>query len=134
MEKRPFDQLGLSAETLKAVAKMGFEEASPIQTAVIPVALTERDKLVIGVGYADLRKGFDLFLQLWRLLRTDKQDGRICFAIPYGELNRWEDHLGRNAIPIESKLRWPHGGTSLYFRDPDNNSVEVATPGLWPNR
>src|SRR3954466_1458563 len=43
MEKRPFDQLGLSPESLKAVAKMGFEEASPIQTAVIPVALTGRD-------------------------------------------------------------------------------------------
>ena len=43
MEKLPFDQLGLSSETLKAVAKMGFEEASPIQTAVIPVALTGRD-------------------------------------------------------------------------------------------
>jgi len=43
MEKRPFAELGVSAETLKAVAKMGFEEASPIQTAVIPVALTGRD-------------------------------------------------------------------------------------------
>ena len=46
MEKRPFDQLGLSAEILKAVSKMGFEEASPIQTVVIPVALTGRD--VVG--------------------------------------------------------------------------------------
>jgi glycosyltransferase involved in cell wall biosynthesis len=26
-------------------------------------------RLVIGMGYADLRKGFDLFLQLWRLTR-----------------------------------------------------------------
>jgi len=43
MEKRPFSELGLSAEILKAVDKMGFEEASPIQTAVIPVALTGRD-------------------------------------------------------------------------------------------
>ncbi len=43
MEKLPFDQLGVSPEILKAVAKMGFEEASPIQTAVIPVALTGRD-------------------------------------------------------------------------------------------
>src|SRR4051812_50095438 len=46
MEKRPFDQLGLSPEILKAVAKMGFEEATPIQTAVIPVALTGKD--VVG--------------------------------------------------------------------------------------
>src|SRR4051812_4650871 len=35
MEKLPFDQLGLSPDIQKAVAKMGFEEASPIQTAVI---------------------------------------------------------------------------------------------------
>jgi ATP-dependent RNA helicase DeaD len=46
MEKRPFDQLGLSADLLKAVAKMGFEEASPIQTAVIPTILAGRD--VVG--------------------------------------------------------------------------------------
>ena len=46
MEKLPFDQLGLSPEVLKAVAKLGFEEASPIQTAVIPVALSGRD--VVG--------------------------------------------------------------------------------------
>jgi ATP-dependent RNA helicase DeaD len=43
MEKRRFDELGLSAELLKAVDRMGFEEASPIQTAVIPVGLTGRD-------------------------------------------------------------------------------------------
>jgi catechol 2,3-dioxygenase-like lactoylglutathione lyase family enzyme len=34
---------------------------------------------------------------------------------------------------IESRITWPRGGTSLYFRDPDGHSVEVATPGLWPN-
>jgi ATP-dependent RNA helicase DeaD len=46
MEKRPFSELGLSADILKAVDKMGFEEASPIQTAVIPAILTGRD--VVG--------------------------------------------------------------------------------------
>ena len=46
MEKRPFNELGLSPELLKAVDKMGFEEASPIQTAVIPLLLAGRD--VIG--------------------------------------------------------------------------------------
>jgi len=43
MDKRPFAELGVSPEILKAVAKMGFEEATPIQTAVIPVALAGRD-------------------------------------------------------------------------------------------
>ena len=46
MEKRLFADLGVSAEILKAVDKMGFEEASPIQTAVIPHALSGRD--VVG--------------------------------------------------------------------------------------
>jgi catechol 2,3-dioxygenase-like lactoylglutathione lyase family enzyme len=58
----------------------------------------------------------------------------LCFAIPFGELAAWEAHLRHHEIPIESRLRWPHGATSLYFRDPDGHSLEVATPGLWPNR
>jgi glycosyltransferase involved in cell wall biosynthesis len=30
----------------------------------------KNQRLVVGMGYADLRKGFDLFLQLWRLVRS----------------------------------------------------------------
>jgi ATP-dependent RNA helicase DeaD len=43
MQKRLFSELGLAPELLKAVDKMGFEEASPIQSATIPVALEGRD-------------------------------------------------------------------------------------------
>ena len=39
MEKQRFDGLGLSQEILKAVAKLGYEEATPIQSAAIPVLL-----------------------------------------------------------------------------------------------
>jgi len=64
-------------------------------------------------------------------------DGRgtlhFAFAIPAGALPGWEAHLAAHAVPIESRITWPRGGTSLYFRDPDGHSVEVATPGLWPN-
>jgi catechol 2,3-dioxygenase-like lactoylglutathione lyase family enzyme len=57
----------------------------------------------------------------------------LCFAIPLGELAAWEAHLRHHDIAIESRITWQRGGTSLYFRDPDNNSLEVATPGLWQN-
>jgi catechol 2,3-dioxygenase-like lactoylglutathione lyase family enzyme len=57
----------------------------------------------------------------------------LCFAIPFGELAAWEAHLRERGIEVESRLRWARGGTSLYFRDPDGNSLEIATPGLWPN-
>lgn len=58
----------------------------------------------------------------------------LAFAIPFAELAAWETHLTRLEIAVESRIKWPAGGTSLYFRDPDGHSLEVATPGLWPNR
>jgi len=48
MDKLRFTELGLSDDILKAVDKMGFEEASPIQTAVIPTILQGRD--VVGMS------------------------------------------------------------------------------------
>ena len=58
----------------------------------------------------------------------------VAFAIPFGELAAWEAHLSRHDVAVESRISWPRGGTSLYFRDPDGHALEVATPGLWPNR
>jgi catechol 2,3-dioxygenase-like lactoylglutathione lyase family enzyme len=58
----------------------------------------------------------------------------LAFAIPFGELAAWTEHLARQDVALESRIGWPAGGTSLYFRDPDGHSLEVATPGLWPNR
>ncbi len=46
MQKKPFAELGLSPEILKAVARLGFEEDSPIQSESIPVLLSGRD--VVG--------------------------------------------------------------------------------------
>ena len=43
MEKQRFDSLALSPEILKAVAQLGFEEATPIQSAAIPVLLSGSD-------------------------------------------------------------------------------------------
>ena len=46
MQKKKFTELGLAPEILKAVERMGFEEASPIQSASIPVLLEGAD--VVG--------------------------------------------------------------------------------------
>src|SRR5438132_1649916 len=45
---KPFDSLGLSADVLGVVREIGFEHPTPIQAAVIPVALTGKD--VIGLA------------------------------------------------------------------------------------
>ena len=43
MTSKLFSELGLSAELLQAVKKLGFEQASPIQAEAIPVLLTGKD-------------------------------------------------------------------------------------------
>jgi catechol 2,3-dioxygenase-like lactoylglutathione lyase family enzyme len=48
-------------------------------------------------------------------------------------LGAWEQRLADAGIAIESRVRWGLGGESLYFRDPDNHLVELATPGTWPS-
>ena len=46
MQKKLFSELGLAPEILKAIERMGFEQASPIQSAAIPVLLEGAD--VVG--------------------------------------------------------------------------------------
>lgn len=55
----------------------------------------------------------------------------LCFAIPLAALHDWERHLAAQGVPVESRVTQSFGGTSLYFRDPDGHSLEVAVPGLW---
>ena len=43
--------------------------------------VTKKQKLVVGVGYADLRKGFDLFMQVWRMVRASgKTVAHFCWV------------------------------------------------------
>jgi catechol 2,3-dioxygenase-like lactoylglutathione lyase family enzyme len=56
----------------------------------------------------------------------------MCFAIDAGELGSWELRLGEHGVPIEGRTKWPRGGESIYFRDPDGHLLELMTPGGWP--
>jgi ATP-dependent RNA helicase DeaD len=43
MTPKLFSELGLSAELIKAIDKLGYEQAAPIQAAAIPVLMTGKD-------------------------------------------------------------------------------------------
>jgi len=60
-------------------------------------------------------------------------DGEIHLAlsIPEASVPDWEARLRALGVPVESRHRWPRGGTSLYFRDPDRHLIELVTPGCW---
>jgi catechol 2,3-dioxygenase-like lactoylglutathione lyase family enzyme len=55
----------------------------------------------------------------------------MAFSISTEDLAAWEEKLTAQRIAIETRIHWPRGGTSLYFRDPDQNLLELATPGIW---
>lgn len=63
---------------------------------------------------------------------TGSGPAHIAFAIDRFEVTAWRDRLAQLGIAIESRVQWERGGESLYFRDPDGHSVELATPGTWP--
>jgi len=55
----------------------------------------------------------------------------VAFAVPDPELDRWRARLEAYGVPIESEVRWPGGGRSLYLRDPAGHCVELASPRIW---
>ena len=61
-------------------------------------------------------------------------EGRLhlALAIPENEIGWWEAWLEQHGVSIEERHSWELGGRSLYFRDPDNHLLELATPGVWP--
>lgn len=60
-----------------------------------------------------------------------KGDGHLCFRATAQEIDSWKDHLKASGVEIEAEVEWPQGGRSIYFRDPDGNSLEFAEPRIW---
>jgi Glycosyltransferase WbsX/Glycosyl transferases group 1/Glycosyl transferase family 2 len=72
---RLIEALGIADDSKLLIRPQGNYKnasASSAETAALrqELAIPAGGAVVLGVGYADLRKGFDLFLQVWRLLRT----------------------------------------------------------------
>jgi ATP-dependent RNA helicase DeaD len=132
MEKRPFDQLGLSPDILKAVAKMGFEEASPIQTAVIPVALTGRD--IVGQSSTGSGKTAAFAIPAIEKVEAAKRAVQVLILCPTRELAvQVAEETGKLAFFKRGVREVPiYGGQSYdrQFRALESGvQIVIGTPG-----
>jgi catechol 2,3-dioxygenase-like lactoylglutathione lyase family enzyme len=55
----------------------------------------------------------------------------IAFSADKHLLNEWKMRLKNHGVEIESKVKWPGGLKSIYFRDPAGNSLEIIENGMW---
>ncbi len=43
----------------------------------------------------------------------------MAFSVAANDLVDWEERLADANVAIEGRIKWPRGGESVYFRDPD---------------
>lgn len=58
--------------------------------------------------------------------------GHVALAIPPEEMDDWRTRLETHGVTIEHEQTWPQGTRSLYFRDPDENSLELIENSHYP--
>jgi catechol 2,3-dioxygenase-like lactoylglutathione lyase family enzyme len=52
-------------------------------------------------------------------------DQHVALAVPAAEMDTWRERLIAHGVEIEHEQNWSQGTHSIYFRDPDNNSLEL---------
>lgn len=84
METKRFDELGLSKKILKAVELMGFEEATPIQSLAIPVAMEGKD--IIGQAQTGTGKTAAFSIPLIEKINLKSKKTQAIILCPTREL------------------------------------------------
>ena len=127
-----FSELGLSAEVLKAVADLGFEQASPIQAAAIPVLLGGRD--VVGQSQTGSGKTAAFAIPAIERCKPSDKAVRVLILCPTRELatqvadevHKLSAHKrGIHAVPI-------YGGASYerqFHELKKGVQIVIGTPG-----
>lgn len=63
--------------------------------------------------------------------------GHVALAIQPEEMDAWRIRLIQHHVEIEHEQDWPQGTHSIYFRDPEQNSLELIEsthyPHIWAN-
>ena len=129
-----FQELGLRDEVLQAVADLGFETPSEIQTKAIPHLLAEQGNDFIGLAQTGTGKTAGFGLPLAHLLDFSIKKTQALIVCPTRELclqitddlkKFTKNFRGANVVPV-------YGGASFDIQKKQLNrgaQIVVATPG-----
>ena len=84
MTAKLFSDLGLSAEVLKAIDKLGFEQAAPIQASAIPILMGGRD--VVGKSQTGSGKTATFAIPAIEKVETRQRGVQVLILCPTREL------------------------------------------------
>src|SRR5712675_2140708 len=84
MSTKLFSELGLSAEILKAIEKLGFEKAAPIQAEAIPVLMSGKD--VVGQSQTGSGKTAAFAVPAIEKVAVDQRVTQVLILCPTREL------------------------------------------------
>lgn len=129
-----FNELGLSAELLRAVDEKGYREATPIQAKVIPLILEGRDVLAGAQTGTGKTAGFTLpLLQHLQTSQSNRRSIRALILVPTRELAA---QVAESARVYGAHLRFRTsvivGGVSINTQIDKlrkGSDIVVATPG-----
>lgn len=57
--------------------------------------------------------------------------GHAAFRIDPADLAAWRERLQAHGVKIEREFVFANNPPSIYFRDPDGNSLELAVSSIW---
>lgn len=132
MDKKPFPELGLSPELLKAVEALGFDQPAPIQAQAIPPALEGRD--VVGQSQTGSGKTMAFAIPAVQMIDSKERGVRVLIMCPTRELamqvceevSKLTQHKpGIRAVPIYGGATYDRQIRGLQ----SGAQIVVGTPG-----
>jgi len=132
MTPKLFSELGLSAEVLKAIDKLGFEQAAPIQAAAIPLLLEGKD--IVGQSQTGSGKTCAFGIPAVEKVDPNKRAVQILILAPTRELAmQVSEEIHKLAFFKRGIIALPIYGGQSYDRQlfglRQGAQIVIGTPG-----
>lgn len=99
----------------------------------LEIFLSTKTHVFFKIGNSMLLCFLNAFAKTQEHLPKHFAEGSIHFAFEttMTGYKNCKGEIMENGINIEHEQVWKNGRKSFYFRDPDNNLVEILQPGIW---